>query len=337
MDYVSGEILTEKGFIKGYLGFYKNTILEFEEGKPVKKPICSGLIVPSFINAHTHVGDSFIKKRKIKLPKDVVKLVKPPNGLKHKLLKEATKKEITEGIKDSVNAMIISGVTKFFDFREGGIQGIFDLKKAILHKKISAMILSRPLELKYDNDEIEILLNNSNGIGLSSISDWDFNELKKISNHVKKRNKLFAIHASELFRENIDDIIELKPDFLIHMIKATESDLVQVKENNVPIVLCLRSNAFFELKPNVELMKKIGVNIIFGTDNSMLNSPSVIDEIRFVKNHYKVFSVDELLYIATFGARKALNLNCDILGANSKANFVVLNKKTLKPLYVSNW
>ena len=336
MRYVSGEILSEKGFLKGYLGFEKNKIYEFEKGRPKKKPFCKGLIVPSFINAHTHIGDSFIKKRKIKLPKNVLELVKPPNGLKHKLLKEAREEEIIEGMKDSINIMFNSGVTKFCDFREGGLKGILDLKKSMMDKKVSAIILSRPSKLKYNSKEIETLLNNSNGIGLSSISDWDLFELKKISSHVKRRKKLFAIHASEIFRENIDDILDLKPDFLIHMVKATESDLISAKDNNIPIVLCLRSNAFYGLKPDVKMMKKIGIKIMFGTDNSMLNSPNIIDEIKFVKNKYEEFSIEELLYLITFGARKALNLDCDILGANSKADFVVLNKKTLKPLYISN-
>jgi len=336
MKYVSGEILTEKGFIKGYLGFEKDKIFEFGKGRSIKKPFCKGLIVPSFINAHTHIGDTFIKKRKIKLPKNVIELVKPPNGLKHKLLKEATEKEIIEGMSESINDMFYSGVKKFCDFREGGLKGILELKKAIMNKKVETLILSRPTEIKYNFDEIENLLKNSNGIGLSSISDWDLFELKKISSLVKKRNKLFAIHASEIFRENIDDILDLKPDFLVHMVKATESDLIRIKDNNIPIVLCLRSNAFYGLKPDVKFMKKIGIKILFGTDNSMLNSPNIIDEIKFVKNKYKEFSLEELLNIITFRARKALNLDCDILGANSKADFVVIDKKTLKPLYVSN-
>ena len=214
------------------------------------------------------------------------------------------------------------------------MKGVFELNKALKNELLSAIIFSRPSELKYDSDEIEILLKNSNGIGLSSISDWDFSEIKKVSSHVKKRKKLFAIHASEIFRENIDDILELKPNFLIHMIKATESDLIYVKDYNIPIILCLRSNYYYGLNPNVKLMKKVGVKFMFGTDNSMLYTPNIIDEIKFIKNKYKEFSINELLYIITYEARKALNLNCDILGANSKADFVVMDNKTLEPLYV---
>jgi len=335
MKYVSGEILTVDGLKKGYIGFEKNKIVETGSNLPPKKPVCKGLIVPTFVNMHTHIGDSFIKRRKIKLPKNVEELVKPPNGLKHRLLKQVKEEEIINGMKNSIDVMINSGVSKFCDFREGGLKGILDIKKASRNKKISAIILSRPMELKYNFDEIENLLENSDGIGLSSVSDWDFYELKKISSHVKKRNKLFAFHASEIARENIDEILDLKPDFLVHMVKATESDLIRVKENDIPIVLCLRSNAFFGLKTNIKLIKKVGNTIIFGTDNCMLYPPNILDEIKFVKNKYKVFPIEQLLYSITFEARKALNLDCDILGANSKAEFVVLDKKTLKPLYIS--
>ena len=90
MEYVSGEILTKNGFEKGFLGFEKDKIVESGNDHPPKKPVCKGLIVPSFVNAHTHIGDSFIREKNIKLPKDIEKLVAPPYGLKHKLLKEVS-------------------------------------------------------------------------------------------------------------------------------------------------------------------------------------------------------------------------------------------------------
>jgi len=335
MEFVSGEVLTKNGFQKGYLGFKKRKIIETGKEKSPKKPVAKGLIVPSFVNAHTHIGDSFIKKRKIKLPRDIENLVAPPNGLKHKLLRKATEKELIEGMKTSIDHMIKSGTSVFCDFRENGIVGICLLKTALEFCNISSVILSRPNELNYRKNEIDILLNNSGGIGLSSISDWDYSELQKISKHLKKKKKLFAIHASERLRENIEDILDLKPDILVHMIKATESDLEQVKDSKIPIVLCPRSNNFYGFLPNFKLLKKVGVELALGTDNAMLNNPSILDEIIFIRKKTNIFSTEELLNFATFNARKVLNLECHILGPNSKAEFIVLDKKTLKPLYVS--
>jgi cytosine/adenosine deaminase-related metal-dependent hydrolase len=335
MDFVLGEILTKNGFKSGYIGFEGKKIVETGKGDSPKKPICNGLIIPTFVNAHTHIGDSFIKEKNIDLPKNLEELVAPPNGFKHKLLREASDIEIIEGMKKSIKTMIENGTKYFCDFRENGILGIKQLKTALSLNKISSIILSRPGSLKYDKNEVDILLKNSDGIALSSISDWDYSELQKIAKNTREKNKIFALHASERVREDIDDILDLKPNFLVHMIKAQESDLERVNENNIPTVVCPRSNSFYGLKPNFRLMKKVGVNLLLGTDNAMLNSPVILDEIHYVKSVTRDFSTFELLFMTTYGARKALNLDCDILGPNSRADFMVLDKKSLKPLYIS--
>lgn len=335
MNYIIGKILTQNGFQKGYLSFEKDRITEIGEGKPQKKPIAKGIITPLFVNIHTHIGDSFIKNWDIPLPRDVKKLVAPPNGVKYRLLKEASEKEIISGMKRSINIMKKNGTKIFCDFRENGILGVQQLKKSLTSSSMSPIILSRPTNLSYNRKEIDLLLENSDGIGLSSVSDWDDAEIIKIARHTKKKKKLFAIHASERIREDIDFILDLKPNFLVHMIKADESDLIRVKENDIPVVVCPRANSFFGLKPNLALMKKIGVNILFGTDNAMLATPNILDEISYVKHEFTEFTDFELLHKISYEARKVLNLDCSILSPNSKAEFAVIDEKTLKPLYVS--
>ncbi|MEF8879805.1 MAG: hypothetical protein V5A64_05380, partial [Candidatus Thermoplasmatota archaeon] len=87
MRYVEGKILTPSGFKEGYIGYKEEEIKEKGKGTPPEKPICKGLIVPTFINAHTHIADSFIRKKGIDLPRDLEKLVAPPDGIKHKMLR----------------------------------------------------------------------------------------------------------------------------------------------------------------------------------------------------------------------------------------------------------
>ena len=336
MDFISGEILTEEGLIKGYIEFNNEIIVKLRKGSPPQKPICKGLILPTFVNAHTHIGDSFIKEKGIDLPKKIEDLVAPPDGLKHRLLNKASDKEIIKGMEKSINLMLKSGTKYFFDFRESGIIGISQLEAALKSYNISSVILSRPDSLKFNKKEIDLLLKRSDGIAISSISDWDYSELQKVAKDTKSKNKIFALHGSERVRENIDDIIDLNPNFLVHMIQASESDMIRVKENKIPIVICPRSNYFYGFKPNYKLLKKTGVKVLLGTDNAMLNSPIILDEINYLQYVTKEFSKIELLYNATFGARKALNLECDILCPNSEAEFVVIDKESLRPLYISN-
>ena len=46
------------------------------------------MMIPGFINSHVHVGDSFAKE--MGFNKDLIEIVAPPNGIKHKLLRQTS-------------------------------------------------------------------------------------------------------------------------------------------------------------------------------------------------------------------------------------------------------
>ncbi|MBN1861705.1 MAG: amidohydrolase family protein [Candidatus Thermoplasmatota archaeon] len=335
MKYIQGDILTPDGFITGYLEYDENQRLyEIRKGAPAVKPDIKGFIIPSCVNAHTHLGDSFIRYQHLDLPHNVKELVAPPFGLKHRLLKQASEEEILTGIRRSLEEMTRAGTSWFCDFREGGLIGVFDLRKAMKNHPVSSVILARPSRMIYEKEELDHLLQSSDGIGLSSISDWEPAEIEKIAHHTRQKKKLFALHASEVERENIDRVLDLHPNLLVHMIAATQSDLERVKDMNIPIVLCPRSYMFFQLKFNLELLKKAGVPLLLGTDNGMINTPDVLEEVRLL---YKtgVFSLEELLTTVTYTPRKALNLDDCIQGRDLSEKVIVLERDSLKQLFVS--
>jgi cytosine/adenosine deaminase-related metal-dependent hydrolase len=335
MKYVQGEILTKDGLITGFLGFEQGRRLDgVRKGDPPEKPVARGLILPSCINAHTHLGDSFIRFKHLKLPCNVKDLVAPPAGLKHRLLKEASEQEILEGIQRSLGEIKTSGTSCFCDFRERGLIGIFQLKKAMKNCDIDSVVLSRPSQMIYEKEELDRLLQNSDGIGLSSISDWEPSEIEKIAKHVRKKKKLFALHASEVVREDIDQILDLHPNLLVHMIAATKTDLDRVNDANIPIVVCPRSYMFFHLKNNLKLMKKTGIPILLGTDNAMINTPDIIQEVQVLLKT-GLFTLEELLTNVTYTPRKALNLDDCIQGRNLSEKFIVLERDSLRLLYAS--
>jgi len=334
MRYAEGEILTVEGFVEGYVGFDQQTGLEVGKGSAPQKPFTRGIIVPAFVNAHTHIGDSFIRSRRITLPRNVRELVAPPDGLKHRLLREATEEEILKGMRTSLQEMTAIGTSYFCDFREGGLAGVLQLRKAAKNRPVHPVIFSRPAQMSYEKEELDRLLQNSDGIGVSGISDWQYADLEKIARHTKGKNKLFALHASEIIREDVDKILDLKPDLLVHMIAASESDLMRVKQEDIPLVLCPRSYAFYQLKSHIDLMKKHHLTLLLGTDNAMINSPDILEEVRLLRNT-SVFSIEELLTMITYTPRKALNLDDSIQGLNLLKHFVVLENESLKPVYVS--
>jgi cytosine/adenosine deaminase-related metal-dependent hydrolase len=334
MKYIEGKIFTETGFKNGYVKVLKSTILEISLGRSPRRPYQKGLIVPSFINMHTHIGDAFIFKKKLNLPHDIMKLVAPPNGIKHQLLMKCTDEEIILGMKETLQIMVNVGTSCFFDFRENGLHGISLIKKALKHFSITPFILSRPSHLFHDEKEINLLCNNSEGIGLSSISDWDYDDVLNISQQIKKRKKLFALHVSERIREDINKIINIQPDFIIHMCRASRKDLEIIKDEDIPIVICPQSNNFFNIKPPLEIMKKIGNKILLGTDNAMLHSPNLLDEIHIINRLYpRLFTIENLLDMITYIPRKVLNLKIDMHDAPFPiSTYTVLDERTLQPL-----
>src|SRR5207245_9321814 len=65
------------------------------------------------------------------------------------------------------------------------------------------------------------------------------------------------------------------------MLQATDADLGRCGDAGVPIVVCPRSNAFFGMTPDIPRMLRHGVELHLGTDNAMINTPSLFREMEF--------------------------------------------------------
>lgn len=352
MKYISGLIFHEHDFIEGYVGYEDGIIQEIGKGR--KDGEIKGTIIPTFVNAHTHIGDSIVKKvLGGKIKGTIEELVKPPNGLKHRILREAEDEEIVGTMSSTIDDMLSFGISCFWDFREMGLRGVKQLYRAQIGSPIKSRIFGRPQKIEYCKDEMEALLKVVDGIGVSCITDWDYSELEKVAKHAKKEGKLFSLHASEAFREDIDLILDLNPDFLIHMTKANDGDLEICADNDIPIVVCPRSNAFFGLMPDIKRMLKKGLTVALGTDNVMIASPSLFDEMRFLSERNKLYRLsDDQIFNLCLNSRKLLNpkdsigfkegyeaelLVLDISTSNIPHHILHANSRNIKLICMGNW
>lgn len=334
MRYVSGLIYQGEEFVKGYLGFEDGIIKE--TGKGTKSDaISKGIIIPTFVNVHTHIGDAVIEDE---VKGGIEDVVAPPNGLKHRMLRNTPQEKMIETMKVVAELMFRSGIEYFCDFREGGLEGVSLIMKALQDSPLRYKVFGRPADMKYVEEEIQELLRSVDGIGLSALSDWDNEEIKRIAEHARRQKKSFALHASERIREDIDAILDLDPDFLVHMTEATDDDLETCAESEVPIIVCPRSEIFFGHVPNIPRMLEKGVTLALGTDNAMLNEPySLLREMEFA---YKIsrlkggVEAKEILKMVLQNPRKVLNVGDDIcLTSGKEANFIVLQLPTRNPAY----
>ena len=166
---------------------------------------CEGLLVmPGMVNAHTHIGDSIGKD--IALGASVDSRVHPVHGVKSRILAETNPEHLVTFMLASCKSMIKNGITTFVDFREGGLDGVNLLRKAVSESPIRAIILGR-LDLYQNRQEIrqnrapaighvrdlEELLKKCDGVGISGANEHSDATLRAYS----KAPKIRAIHCME--------------------------------------------------------------------------------------------------------------------------------------------
>ena len=110
---LEGTILRGRDFepVEGRVVVEDGTVMEIEEAEVESNDI----ILPAFVNAHTHIGDSIAKEAGAGLSLD--ELVAPPDGLKHQLLREASTDEKVAAMRRSLQYMQAGGQAAFLEFR----------------------------------------------------------------------------------------------------------------------------------------------------------------------------------------------------------------------------
>ncbi|HKG41375.1 MAG TPA: amidohydrolase family protein, partial [Nitrososphaeraceae archaeon] len=239
------------------------------------------MIIPGFINAHTHVGDSIGKDFLIDSGLD--ERVHPVFGAKRNILQKTRPDHLKMFIRSSAISMMKKGIVAFADFREGGIEGVKLLKTAISDLPIKCVILGR-VEYYFNPEKKEIIyhevgieqkdkklssnllqmasdiLKIADGFGISGANEntdetlIQYSKLLQSKNSTEKKKLLSAIHAAESKDTNelsksktgmteVYRIMQyLKPDILVHMTNADEEDISIVAKKGTGVIVCPRSN-----------------------------------------------------------------------------------------------
>ena len=268
------------------------------------------IVIPAFVNAHTHVGDSIAKEGGGGLSLD--ELVAPPDGLKHRLLGAASREEKVGAIRRSLAFMETSGTTAFLDFREGDVEGVETLREAASGLDVEPVILGRGSVAAMEA---------SDGFGASGARDGEFGAERTAT---RKAGKLFGIHAGERDPADVNPALDLDPDFLVHMVHPEPVHLDRLEDEAVPVVICPRSNLVTKVgvPPVRDLLDR--TTVALGTDNVFLNSPSVFREMEFTAKLADV-SATEVLRMATRAGAEIAGLNCGTIEPGREARLLVLD------------
>ena len=279
-----GPIFTRDGFRELGLNLESCEIIDSVDGEE------DGVIVPLFRNCHTHLGDT-LARDEVPEGLSVAELV-GPSGWKHKWLEN---NDVEASIRAGMKEIIASGTGLVMDFREGGKAGLDKFEE--MQYPGTVILLGRP--------ENSGNLPGENA-GISSLADVG-NAASELVEQARDRGGVVGIHHSENEREDVQRIIEVNPDFLVHMCHASDEDLEHVKSAGISIVVCPRSNSYFGNLPPLEKMIDLGIDIGFGTDNGMLCTANMLDEIRFIRQEFESIDLERILSIACFGLDDMFN------------------------------
>lgn len=335
-----------------------------DDGKIIEmaKDVCEGKIIdatdsivcPTFLNGHTHIGDSIIKDEGYGL--SLGEMVKPPNGVKHKALVNAEDGEIIDAMKKSMWDMFESGTTHFIDYREGGIKGVELLRKASKNLPVTPVILGRDDSFYGQNPDlrkvkiaIRKLLKLADGIALSGFGEISDEVASLITSECRKAGKISSIHVAESMHLQDDSLrdfnkteiqrgVDADFDQLVHCTNPRNNDLELIKNSNV--VVCPRANATLNVgvAPLNEMFFK-GIKPLLGSDNLMLNSPNLFRELEF---SLKIMSVYYKNYLNPKDLLKTATTNiCNfeinryiekpVIDVNQEANLFISKKYSKNP------
>jgi cytosine/adenosine deaminase-related metal-dependent hydrolase len=239
-------------------------------------------------------------------------LVAPPDGLKHRLLRQADREELVDAMARSLSYMEQSGTGAFVEFREGGVEGIEAIRAALRDVDMESVVLGR---------ETVDAMERADGFGASGANDADFRAERRATGQAGKR---FGIHAGEVDSSDINPALDLDPDFLVHMVHAESLHLERVADSEIPVVVCPRSNLVTGVgQPPVEELHD-RTSVALGTDNVFLNSPSMFREMEFTSKLYDL-TAREVLGMATVNGAELAGLDCGLIEAGRPASMVVLD------------
>ena len=308
MEELSGTVLAGRSFepIRGRVVVEEGRIASIEETETTSTDI----VLPAFVNAHTHLGDSVAKEAAVGLSLDDA--VAPPNSLKHRRLAAADRSDLVSAMHRTLRFMQRTGTASCLDFRESGVAGARALREAAASLALDPFVFGSG-----DRSVLDV----ADGYGASGANDNDFADQRAAC---EERDLPFAIHAGEPDATDIHPALDLDPNLLVHMVHAEREHLERVAEQSVPVAVCPRANTVLDVgtPPVRELLDH--TTVALGTDNVMLNPPSMFREMAYTAKRFDV-TAREVLRMATTAGAEIAGLDCGVVAPGRRAALVVLD------------
>ena len=315
----------------------------------------NGVLVPGFVNAHSHLELSHLKNKLSKhtgLTGFIDELMAVRNNFSVSEKYEAQKKAIVD--------MFRAGIVAVGDI-SNGIDSL-----AIKRLDTSGLFFHNFIEvLGFNNSDAEFVMKKAiqlqqifSEISSSSIVPHatysvSYKLMKLIANWSKKNKGIISIHNQETLSEdslirnksgelalflsqrknNLNDLIKAESSvdliqkeiishqklLLVHNTFSSLTEISSLQKDNVYLVFCPNANLFIEnTLPKIDEFANRFQNICLGTDSLASNGDlSILSEMKTIIEFFPKIQFNQMLKWATLNGARALNI-CDKYGSIEK-------------------
>ncbi|MBE2214286.1 MAG: amidohydrolase family protein [Opitutaceae bacterium] len=286
----------------------RDTITAIDLGAPCARLDAGAVVViPGLTNGHTHIGDSALPDGATGLTLEQAFF--RPAGYKYRELAKLSREEHLPHLIAHQRYMARTGTVRHLDFREQGAAGAQLLRDASAETGVEAIILNQfdappfsAAELAANTAplpeparaELAAMLAVADGFSESTMNDLTDAAWREIRAATSAAGKLRAIHCLESTdyrdrsvamsgRGDLGRALEIYDAHLIvHMTVADADEIARLARAGRTAALNPRANATLGLPlPPIAALLRAGVNLLLGTDNGMLNAPSLLPELDF--------------------------------------------------------
>lgn len=295
-----------------------------------------GLLMPSFVNAHTHLELSALKG-KLSFSGGFGSWVRDLLMLRESMGVDGLVAGIGTGVDDLVNSgsLVVGDVSTL---------GIVEprIKDSSLSGVFFREYLGNSLPELAEIETSDRITSSYAGHAPHTTSPALFKHLKDAC---KAAGQIFSVHLAESSDEVefittgkglwADFLNEMAVDYAswglpfkspvayldslglldehtlaVHLIRADKQDIRILKQRRVPVCICLRSNQnLHKTLPDLESMIDEGLLICFGTDSlASTASLSIPDEMGYLAEAFPQIPAKEMIRMATINGAKALGL-----------------------------
>ena len=285
-----------------------DTITALELGAPCNQLDSGALVViPGLYNGHTHIGDCALPDGATGLTLEEAFF--RPAGYKYRELAKLAPADHLPHLVAHQRYMARTGTIAHFDFREQGAAGARLLREASAITGVQSIILNQfdsppfsAADLEANTaalpaaarDELAAMLAVADGFSESTMNDLTDPAWRELRSLTTSPRKLRAIHCLEsvAYRDRslaltgrgdlLRAIEDYDADLIVHLTVATDDEVALLARTRKTAALNPRANATLGLPlPPVAALLRANVNLLLGTDNVMLNAPSLLAELDF--------------------------------------------------------